>query len=39
MPSTHVVYEGIEKVKKNISEDEATLPVLAYGKSKDFNEK
>ena len=39
MPSTHVVYEGIEKVKKNISEDEATFPVLAYGKSKDFNEK
>ncbi len=39
MPSTHVVYEGIERVKKNIGEDEATLPVLAYGKSKDFNEK
>ncbi len=39
LPSTHVVFEGIEKVKKNIQEDEKTSPVLAYGKSKDFNEK
>ncbi len=39
MPSTHVVYEGIEKVKNDISENEETLPVLAYGKSKAFNEK
>ena len=39
MPSTHVVYEGMEKVKNNIKEDELTSPVLAYGKSKDFNEK
>ena len=39
MPSSHVVYEGIEKVKNNISEDEKTSPVLSYGKSKDFNEK
>ena len=38
-PSTHVVFEGIEKVKKDIQEDEKTSPVLAYGKSKDFNEK
>ncbi len=39
MPSTHVVYEGVDKVKKNILEDEQTYPVLSYGKSKDFNEK
>ena len=39
MPSTHVVYEGIEKVKKNILEEEITNPILSYGKSKDFNEK
>ena len=39
MPSTHVVFEGIEIVKNNIDEKEETLPVLAYGKSKDYNEK
>jgi len=39
MPSSHVVYEGIEKVKNDIQEDEATSPVLSYGRSKDFNEK
>ena len=39
MPSSHVVYEGIEKVKNDIKEDEKTLPVLSYSKSKDFNEK
>ena len=39
VPSTHVVYEGMEKVKNDIKEDEKTSPVLAYGKSKDFNEK
>jgi nucleoside-diphosphate-sugar epimerase len=39
MPSTHVVYEGISKVKTDILEDEQTNPVLSYGKSKDFNEK
>ena len=39
MPSTHVVYEGISEVKKNIEENEATSPILAYAKSKDFNEK
>ncbi len=39
MPSSHVVYEGIEKVKNNIKENEDTSPKLAYGKSKDFNEK
>ena len=39
MPSSHVVYEGIEKVKNDIGENEETSPVLSYGKSKDFNEK
>jgi len=39
VPSTHVVYEGIEKVKNDISENEETNPVLSYGKSKDYNEK
>ena len=38
MPSTHVVYEGIKEVKKNINENEKTIPVLSYGSSKAFNE-
>jgi len=38
-PSTHVVYEGIEKVKKDILEDEPTKPILSYAQSKDNNEK
>ena len=28
-PSTHVVYEGIDKVKKDIQEEELTKPVLS----------
>ena len=32
-PSTHVVYEGINQVKKNIEEDEKTQPVLSYSTS------
>tara|TARA_B110000196_G_scaffold246375_1_gene215232 strand:- start:837 stop:3380 length:2544 start_codon:yes stop_codon:yes gene_type:complete len=39
MPSSHVIYEGMEKVKNDIKEDEETSPILSYGKSKDFNEK
>jgi len=39
MPSTHVVYEGMNDVKKDILEDEATSPILSYAKSKDTNEK
>ena len=39
MPSSHVVYEGIENVKNDISEKEKTNPILSYGRSKDFNEK
>ena len=39
LPSTHVVYEGITNVKKDILEDEETSPILSYAKSKDYNEK
>ena len=38
-PSTHVVYEGIEKVKKDIMEDESVKPLLSYASSKAINEK
>jgi nucleoside-diphosphate-sugar epimerase len=38
-PSTHVVYEGIDKVKNDIKEDEETRPVLSYSSSKAINEK
>ena len=37
-PSTHVVYEGIEEVKKDIKEEESTKPVLSYSTSKASNE-
>ncbi len=37
-PSTHVVYEGINEVKTNITEDEDTKPVLSYATSKAVNE-
>ena len=39
VPSSHVIYEGMEKVKNDILENEKTSPILSYGKSKDFNEK
>jgi nucleoside-diphosphate-sugar epimerase len=39
LPSTHVVYEGLEKVKKEIPENEDTKPVLTYANSKAINEK
>ena len=39
MPSTHVVFEGLKDVKKDIQENEETKPILSYGKSKDLNEK
>ena len=38
-PSTHVVFEGIEKVKNNISEEEDLKPILSYSNSKAINEK
>ena len=37
-PSTHVVYEGIDSVKTEISESEETKPVLSYSSSKAINE-
>ena len=39
MPSTHVVFEGLKDVKKDIEENEETKPILSYGISKDLNEK
>ena len=39
LPSSHVIYEGLSKIQKNIQENDKTLPVLSYAKSKDFNEK
>ena len=39
LPSSHVVYESLNEVKKNINENEETCPRLSYGKSKDYNEK
>jgi nucleoside-diphosphate-sugar epimerase len=38
-PSTHVVFEGIDKVKNDIKEDELTKPILSYSSSKAINEK
>ncbi len=38
-PSTHVVFEGIDKVKTNISEEEDLKPTLSYSNSKAINEK
>ncbi len=38
-PSTHVVFEGISEVKKDIKENENTQPVLSYSSSKAANEK
>ncbi len=37
-PSTHVVYEGINQVKKDINEEEPTKPILSYSSSKAINE-
>tara|TARA_B100001057_G_C22853371_1_gene951845 strand:+ start:165 stop:2705 length:2541 start_codon:yes stop_codon:yes gene_type:complete len=38
-PSTHVVFEGLKKIKKNIIETEKTKPVLMYAKGKSINER
>ena len=37
-PSTHVVFEGLKKPKKNIDENEKTSTFLAYSSSKVVNE-
>tara|TARA_Y100000816_G_scaffold292599_1_gene288951 strand:- start:418 stop:2982 length:2565 start_codon:yes stop_codon:yes gene_type:complete len=39
VPSSHVVFEGVDNIKKNIKENEETFPILSYGKSKASNEK
>jgi len=39
IPSTHVIYEGIENVKNDINENEETKPILSYARSKVINEK
>ena len=33
-PSTHVIFEGLKNIKKNISEDLEPIPVLEYSKGK-----
>ena len=38
-PSTHVIYEGISEVKKDIKEEEVPKPILSYSSSKAINEK
>ncbi len=38
-PSTHVVFEGFDTIKENISEGESPKPVLMYASSKVQNEK
>jgi nucleoside-diphosphate-sugar epimerase/dTDP-4-dehydrorhamnose 3,5-epimerase-like enzyme len=38
-PSTHVVYEGTDQVRKDIKEEEITKPILSYSTSKAINEK
>ena len=37
-PSTHVVFEGFQTVKKNIEENETPKPILMYSRSKVQNE-
>ena len=38
-PSTHVVYEGVKEIQKEISEEEELKPILSYSNSKALNEK
>jgi len=38
-PSTHVVYEGMEKIQNEILENEEVKPILSYSRSKALNEK
>jgi dTDP-4-dehydrorhamnose reductase len=38
-PSTHVVFEGLQEIKRDLKEDHSPCPVLAYAKSKLKNEK
>ena len=38
-PSTHVIFEGLKKVEKEIKEDYEPMPILGYGKGKNESEK
>jgi nucleoside-diphosphate-sugar epimerase len=38
-PSTHVVFEGLKNVKKDLTEEDVPCPILAYSRSKLENEK
>ena len=38
-PSTHVVFEGLAKIKNDIIEDDEFKPLLSYSSSKAINEK
>jgi len=38
-PSTHVIFDGLEKTALNLSEESKAKPMLAYSKSKYQNEK
>jgi len=38
-PSTHVVFEGLKEIKRDLSEMDSPCPVLTYAKSKLKNEK
>ena len=38
-PSTHVIFDGLNKVKKNLDERDSPCPILEYSKSKLANEK
>ena len=38
-PSTHVIFEGTDKVKLDIEENDETKPILSYSLSKSINEK
>ena len=37
-PSTHVVFEGVDKIKKDIKENDEKKPLLSYAQSKASNE-
>ena len=37
-PSTHVIFEGVEKVEEELDEETKPMPVLAYSKSKTTTE-
>ncbi len=37
-PSTHVVFEGVDKIKQDIKENEEKKPLLSYAQSKASNE-